>query len=177
MMKFSDCLNCREITMDEDYEICVKEMRGIFEQPRKVGVLPRTVKVRKNEENVLSLPKINAKLSAAISLNAGGVSRKSYQTSECSTDDVMSTSASSDDVLSSSAASDVDILDQKDVTVCYKGPYIEQEEEQEVLCNINNAFLTKKKLTQAEQMLKLLQQAEADMIESQSELDKRVDEK
>jgi hypothetical protein len=35
--------------MGEDYEVCVREMRAFFEnKPRKLGVLPRMVQVRKD---------------------------------------------------------------------------------------------------------------------------------
>jgi hypothetical protein len=117
--------------------------------------------------------------------------RKSYHGSECMSSEECSSSSTSscpdDAVLSSGTASDDETHPRstspssttssssdntgKQVVVCYRGPYIEQEEEREVLCNINNIFLTKKKLTQAQHMLNLLHAAEKGVKANIEELD------
>ncbi|CAL4063012.1 unnamed protein product [Meganyctiphanes norvegica] len=62
-------------------------------------------------------------------------------------------SSNSSNISSSSSSSTISSLSpepQKEVVICWRGPYIAQEAEQEVLNNINNAFLAKRRLLSKE---------------------------
>ncbi|CAG0917319.1 unnamed protein product [Notodromas monacha] len=183
-------------------------MRAFFEKPRKLGVLPRMVKIqhqqleqlqhqqngsspaaagtttssasnRSNLKMSISSSSLNDSVSSSSSSSSSTSSSEPKpglgMSSECSEDQL----STSDDASASSDEDDptgsrqVDNNKTTPVVVCYKGPYIEQEEEREVLCNINNAFLTKKKLHQARHMLQVLQVAHRGLLANKNELELR----